>query len=83
MVRLGVDAESVKPTETTVRATVVVAVREDEVPVIVSVEDPSDALLAADNVKVLLVVAEPGVRVAVTPAGRPDTASATVPSKLF
>lgn len=77
------DAESVNPPETTVRSIVAVAVSEDEVPVIVSVADASEAVLAAVKVSVLLVVAVPGLNVAVTPVGSPETVSATVPSKLF
>ena len=76
-------AESVKPPETTERSIVAVAVSEDEVPVIVRVEDASEAVLAAVKVRVLLVVASPGLKAAVTPVGRPETVSATVPSKLF
>lgn len=72
-----------KPPETTERSTLVVAVSEDEVPVIVRVEDASEAVLAAVKVRVLLVVAEPGLKAAVTPLGRPETVSATVPSKLL
>ena len=81
--RPGDDAESVKPPETTVRSMVAVAVTEDEVPMIVRVEDASEAVLAAVKVRVLLVVASPGLKAAVTPVGSPETVSATVPSKLF
>lgn len=77
------EAERVKPPETTVRSMVVVALSEDEVPVIMRVEDASEAVLAAVRVRVLLDVAEPGLKAAVTPVGSPEIVSATVPEKLF
>ena len=81
--RVADDAESVKPSETTVRSIVVVAVSEDDVPVIVRVVDAREAVLAAVKVRLLVVVAEPGLKAAVTPVGRPEIVSATVPLKLF
>lgn len=64
----------------TVNAIVVVSVRLPDLPVIVIVEVPAAAVLAAANVSVLLpAVIAP--KVAVTPVGRPDADNATVPLK--
>jgi hypothetical protein len=65
----------------TVRLTVVVLVRLPEFPVIVTVAAPAAALLLAENVSVLVVVALPGLKEAVTPAGRPVADKLTVPLK--
>ena len=65
----------------TVRLTVVVLVRLPEVPVIVTVAAPAAALLLAESVNVLVIVAPPGLKDAVTPVGRPDADKLTVPLK--
>ena len=67
----------------TVRLTVVVCVRLPEVPVIVTVLVPAAAVLLAANVSELVVVVEAGVKVAVTPLGRPDAVKATLPVNPF
>jgi len=54
-----------------------------EVPVIVTVAGPVAAVLLAVSVSVLVVVAEAGLKAAVTPVGNPDAASATPPAKPF
>ena len=64
--------------EVTVRATVVVCVRVPEVPVMVTVELPAAAVLLAESVSTRAVLID-----AVTPAGTPDAASATVPVNPF
>lgn len=64
----------------TVRATVVVAVTEPEVPVIVTVDVPTVAVLPAANVTTLELVDEAGLKVAVTPPGRPEAEKATLPA---
>lgn len=73
MLKLGVAAEF------TVRASVVVAVKLPEVPVIVTVDDPVVAVLLAVNVSTLVPVVGFVPNVAVTPLGRPDAASVTLP----
>ena len=65
----------------TVRLIVVVLVKLPEFPVIVTVAAPAAALLLAENVSVLVVVAPPGLKDAVTPVGRPDADKLTVPLK--
>jgi hypothetical protein len=74
--------ESVK-LPVTVRATVVVAVRPPDVPVMVTVAGPAVAELLAVSVKTLVVVVLDGLKDAVTPLGRPDAASVTLPVKPF
>lgn len=73
MLKLGVAAEF------TVSASVVVAVKLPEVPVIVTVADPVVAVLLAVNVSTLVPVVGFVPNVAVTPLGRPDAASVTLP----
>jgi hypothetical protein len=64
------------------RVTAVLAVRMPDVPAMVTVEVPKGAVLAAVKVTLRLVVpAEP--KAAVTPLGRPEVASDTVPLKPF
>ena len=63
----------------TVKASVVVAVRLPEVPVMVTVADPVVAVLLAVNVSVLVPVVGFGLNAAVTPLGSPDAASVTLP----
>ena len=65
----------------TVNATVVLAVVEPEVPVIVIVNDPVVAVLLAVSVSTLLLVAGFVPKFAVTPLGNPDAASVTLPVK--
>ena len=78
------DAERLKSGAAfTVRLTVVVCVRLPDVPVIVTVLVPVAAVLLAVNVRELVVVVEAGVKVAVTPLGRPDAVKATLPVKPF
>lgn len=68
--------------DVTVRATVVVAVRLPDVPVMVTVVGPPTvAELLAVSVKVLVVVVLDGLNAAVTPLGRPDASSVTLPVK--
>jgi hypothetical protein len=68
--------------EFTVSETVVVAVRLPDVPVIVTVAVPVVAVLLAVRVKVLVEVVGFVPNVAVTPLGKPDAASVTLPEKL-
>jgi hypothetical protein len=63
----------------TVSATVVVAVRLPEVPVIVTVAVPVVAVLLAVSVSTLVPVVGFVPNAAVTPLGRPDAASVTLP----
>jgi hypothetical protein len=63
----------------TVRATVVVAVRLPEVPVMVTVDVPVVAVLLAVSVSTLVPVVGFVPNAAVTPLGRPDAASVTLP----
>src|SRR6267154_1749789 len=65
----------------TVRLIVVVLVKLPEFPVIVTVAVPAVAVLLAERVSVLVVVAPPGLKDAVTPVGRPDADKLTVPLK--
>ena len=65
----------------TVRAMVAVWLSVPLVPVTVMVADPSVAVLEAVNVKVLVEVVDAGLKLAVTPAGSPLAARATVPEK--
>ena len=50
---------------------------------IVTVEVPVAAVLLAVRVKELVVVAEIGLKDAVTPLGKPDAAKLTLPVKPF
>jgi hypothetical protein len=81
MVRLPGLAESVKPGGgLTVRFSVVVADGTPvALPLIVTVAAPSAAVLLAVSVRVLLPVAGFGLKVAVTPPGRPDAERVTLP----
>jgi hypothetical protein len=63
----------------TVRASVVVATRLPEVPVIVTVAPPVVADALAVSVSVLVPVVGFGLNPAVTPLGRPDAARVTLP----
>jgi hypothetical protein len=65
--------------ELTVRAMVVVAVRLPEVPVMVTVDVPVVAVALAVNVSTLLPVVGLVANAAVTPLGKPDAASVTLP----
>jgi hypothetical protein len=67
----------------TVRETVVVWLRLPEVPVIVTVDVPVVALALAVSVKELVIVAEAGLKEAVTPLGKPDADKVTLPLKPF
>ena len=77
---LAGDAESVKfGAAFTVSVTVVVWLRLPEVPVIVTVAVPVVAVALAVSVKLLVPVVLAGLKLAVTPAGRPDAERLTVP----
>lgn len=67
----------------TVRLSVVVFVNEPDVPVIVTVTVPVAAVALAVKVSVLDVVAGFGLKPAVTPLGKPDAESETLPLKPF
>ena len=67
------------PDEVTVRAMVVDAPNEPEVPVMVTVLVPAAAVLLAASVNALLPVAGLVPKEAVTPLGRPDAARVTEP----
>ena len=54
-----------------------------DVPVTVTVDCPMVAALLAVNVSVLLPVVGFGVKDAVTPLGRPDTARVTLPANPY
>jgi hypothetical protein len=73
MVKFGVVVEF------TVSASVVVAVKLPEVPVIVTVADPVVAVLLAVSVSTLVPVVGFVPNAAVTPLGRPDAARVTLP----
>ena len=79
----GEEAESANTGEiVTVNATVVVAVTEPEVPVMVTATGPAAPVaLLADNVRTCVPVAVPLANVAVTPLGRPLAARLTTPLK--
>ena len=49
----------------------------------VTLEVPAVAMLLAANVSVLVPVVLVGLKVAVTPLGRPEAIRATLPAKLF
>lgn len=77
-------AESVKEAAPAmVRLNVVVALRLPEVPVIVSVDVPGAVEAAAMSVRLAATVEEGGVKLAVTPAGRPEILKLTVPLNPF
>jgi hypothetical protein len=81
-VKLPGDAEMLKlGTAVTVRLIVVVWVMLPDVPVMVTVVVPGDAVALAANVTVLVLVAGFGLKLAVTPAGNPDAARVTLPLK--
>jgi len=76
------EAEMVKLGDAvTVKLIVVVWVMLPDVPVIVTVAVPSDAVALAARVKVLVVEAGLGLKVAVTPVGKPDAERVTLPLK--
>jgi hypothetical protein len=80
--RLFGDAEMLKfGTALTVRVIVVMFVRLPDVPVTVTVAVPRVAVLLAESDSVLVVEVLVGARVAVTPAGNPDTDKLTLPEK--
>jgi len=64
----------------TVRAIAVVAVREPEVPVMVTVAGPTVAVLLAVSVTTLELVDEAGLKLAVTPVGNPEAVNDTLPA---
>jgi len=66
-----------------VRATVVLAVRLPEVPLMVTVVVPVAAVLLAVRVSTLVPVVGLVPNAAVTPLGRPDAASVTLPANPF
>ncbi|MGA2415390.1 MAG: hypothetical protein ABSF59_13130 [Candidatus Sulfotelmatobacter sp.] len=69
--------------EFTVSARVVVLVRLPEVPVIVTVAVPVVAVALAVSVSVLVPVVGFGLKPAVTPPGKPDALSVTLPVNPF
>ena len=69
--------------ELTVRASVVVAVRLPEVPVMVTVAVPVVAVALAVRVSTLVPVVGFVPKVAVTPLGNPDAARVTLPVNPF
>ena len=74
------EAASVKPVEeVTLSVRLVVAVVLPDVPVTVTVNEPSVAVLLAVSVRTLEVVDDAGLNEAVTPLGRPDAVNDTVP----
>lgn len=78
--KLPGDAEMVKVgAAVTVRLIVVVCVMLPDVPVIVTVAVPTEAVALAVRVKVLVLVAGFGLKLAVTPVGRPDAERVTLP----
>ena len=77
MVKFGVAVEL------TVRASVVFAVRLPDVPVMVTVDVPVVAVLLAVSVSTLVPVVGFVPNAAVTPLGRPDAASVTLPANPF
>jgi hypothetical protein len=80
--RLLGDAERLKfGPRFTVRAIVVVCVRPPDVPVIVTVKLPVDAVLLAVSVSVLVLVVLLGLNDGVTPLGRPEADKLTLPPK--
>lgn len=67
----------------TVRAMVAVCESVPDVPLTVTVADPTVAVPDAVRVSVLVVVADAGLNVAVTPAGNPLAVRDTAPEKPF
>lgn len=65
----------------TVRLIVVESVKLPEMPMTVMVAVPATAVPLAESVRVLVVEVLPGLKAAVTPAGRPDADKLTVPEK--
>ena len=65
------------------RETVAVFVKLPEVPVMVTVADPTAAVLMAVRVNVLVVPVLLGLKEAVRPAGKPDADKLTLPLKPF
>jgi hypothetical protein len=61
----------------------VVFVKPPEVPVMVTVAGPATAVLETVSVKVLVLVAELGLKEAVTPVGKPVADKVTLPLKPF
>lgn len=78
MVRVAGETDSENPP--TVRLILTVEVRPLEVPVTVMMDVPVAAELEAASVSELVLVGEAGLKVAVTPEGRPDAERATDPS---
>lgn len=78
--RLAAEGVSVKPGAwTTVSVMVLVTVTAPEVPVMVMMDLPTVAVLLAVSVSTLFAVVGLGANTAVTPLGRPDAASVTLP----
>ena len=77
------EGESVKLGLVTVNATVVLAVRLPDVPLMVTVDVPTVAELLAVSVNTLDPVAGLVPKEAVTPLGRPDAARVTLPLNPF
>ena len=77
------ESESVKLGAGIVRASVVVAVSEPEVPLMVIVALPTAAELLAVRVSTLLPVVGLVAKAALTPLGRPEAASVTLPANPF
>ena len=71
------------PAVVTVSATVVLAVVDPEMPVMVTVDVPAVAVLLAVNVATLVPVVGLVPNAAVTPLGRPEAASVTLPVNPF
>ncbi len=65
------------------RAIAAVAIKLPDFPVIVTLAAPPVALALAVNVSVLAADVLAGLNDAVTPFGRPDTVSATIPLNPF
>ena len=72
-----------KPGALTVSVMGVVAVREPEVPVMVTIACPAAALLLAKRVIVLFPVAGLGEKDAVTPLGKPEALKVTPLEKPY
>jgi hypothetical protein len=83
MVTLFGEAERLKFCAFTVRLSVVVLVSVPDVPEIVTVTVPVAAVALAVKVSVLVVVAGLGANPAVTPLGKPEAESVTLPLKPF
>lgn len=66
-----------------VRFSEAVLVRLPETPVMVTMDVPSEAELAAVSISLLVLVVLAGVKDAVTPEGRPVAARATAPANPF